>query len=137
MVTPGDSVTFQWTNDYTFVFGATGTIRPSVVFSASETIPADPQGANTTELFRLTRSPSSPAVAGTPQGSLVIYDVPDVPNNAFSVGIGMGNAGTFVAQAGPNLLHTFTPPPDYWIAAGTGVQIGTILDVTTVTQNAQ
>ena len=49
----------------------------------------------------------------------------------------MGDAGTFVTAAGPSLLHTFTPTPTYWIAAGTDVKIGTILDITTVTQNLQ
>ena len=67
----------------------------------------------------------------------MIQDAANVPSNQFSVGIGMGNAGTFVTPAGPNLLHTFTPTPTYWIAAGTQVQVGTILDITTVTQNLQ
>jgi hypothetical protein len=134
-IAPGAEITFTWTIDYTFVWGATGTIQPGVVFSAGQTIPADPQSANITN-FSMTQGPNlSPAVAGTPQGSLVINDASTVPSNTFSVGIGMGDAGTFVTSAGPGLIHTFTPTPTYWIAAGTNIQVGTILDITTVTKN--
>jgi hypothetical protein len=137
MIVPGANITFQWTIDYTFVWGAVGTIQPGVVFTAGQTIDADPQSTNTTN-FSITPGPNlTPAVTAPPQGSLVINDASTVPSNAFSVGIGMGNAGTFVTSAGPNLKHTFTPTPTYWIAAGTNVQIGTILDITTVTQNLQ
>jgi hypothetical protein len=136
-ITPTAEITFTWSIDYTFVWGNTGTIQPGVTFSAGQTIPADPQSANTTT-FSLTQGPNlSQAVSGTPQGSLVITDASTVPSNTFSVGIGMGDAGTFVTAAGPNLIHTFTPTPTYWIAAGTNVQVGTILDITTVTQNLQ
>jgi hypothetical protein len=137
IIVPGANITFQWTIDYTFVWGRTGTIQPGVTFSAGQTISADPASINTTN-FSVVPGPNlSTAVAGPPQGSLVINDASSVPSNTYSVGIGMGSAGTFVTPAGPNLLHTFTPTPTYWIAAGTNVQIGTILDITTVTQNLQ
>jgi hypothetical protein len=93
---------------------------------------------NTTNFSVTPAGPNlSPAVAGPPQGSLVINDASSVPGNIYSVGIGMAGIGTFVTPAGPGLLHTFTPTPTYWIAAGADVQVGTILDVTTVTQNLQ
>jgi hypothetical protein len=139
MMVPNTNITFMWTADYNFVWGATGAISPGVTFSAGGFIAADPQSANTTN-FSLAPGPNlSPAVAGSPQGSLVISDAGTVPNNTFLVGIGMGDVGTFVTPAGPNLRYTFTPatPPNYWIAAGTNVQVGTILDVTTITQNLQ
>jgi len=136
-IVPTAGITFTWSIDYTFVWGAVGSIQPGVTFSASETIPADPQSTNST-IFSVTPGPNlSTAVPGTPQGSLIINDAATVPSNTFSVGIGMGDAGTFVTAAGPSLLHTFTPTPTYWIAAGTNVQVGTILDITTVTQNLQ
>lgn len=135
VIVPGANITFQWTIDYTFVWGAVGTIQPGVVFTAGETIDADPQSANITNFSTAPGPNLSAAVAGSPQGSLVINDAATVPSNTFSVGIGMGNAGTFVTAAGPNLKHTFTPTPSYWIAAGTNIQVGTILDITTVTQN--
>jgi hypothetical protein len=136
-IVPGASMQFQWTTDYTFVWGATGMIQPGVTFSASQTIDANPASANTTT-FSIAPAPNmSPAVAGPPQGSLVINDAAGVPGNTFSVGIGMQDAGAFVTAAGPNLVHTFSPNPTYWIAAGTDVRIGTILDIATVTQNLQ
>jgi hypothetical protein len=136
-IVPSANITFEWTIDYTFVWGRTGTIQPGVTFSAGQTIFADPASLNTTT-FGIAPGPNLlAAVSGPPQGSLVINDASSVPSNTYSVGIGMGEAGTFVTPAGPNLLHTFTPTPTYWIAAGTDVKIGTILDITTVTQNLQ
>lgn len=134
---PGAYMTFQWTIDYNFVWSIDEVIVPGVIFSAGQVIPADPQSANTTNFSTAPGPNMSPAVAGSAQGSLVINDASTVPNNTFSVGIGMGGAGTIVAAAGPNLLHTFSPATTYWIAAGTNVQVGTILDVTTITRNLQ
>jgi hypothetical protein len=139
MIVPSASITFEWTVDYNFVWGATGAISPGAAFSAGQFIPADPQSANSTN-FSLEPGPNlSPAVAGNPQGSLTISDAGTIPNNTFLVGIGMGDVGTFVTPAGPNLRYTFRPstPPKYWIAAGTNVQVGTILDVSTITQSLQ
>jgi hypothetical protein len=137
LITPGNQITFTWTIDYIFVWGNTGQIQPGITFSASGQQSADLTNANTTTFSTLPGPNLSLPVAGTPAGSLVISDAADVPNNVFSVGIGMGSAGTFVTNAGMNLKHTFTPTPTYWIAAGTNVQVGTILDITTVTQNTQ
>ncbi len=136
-ISVGDEITFQWSIDYTFVWGHTGTIQPGVTFSASGKKVANLVSANTTT-FDVSPGPNlSNPVAGPPAGSLVINNTAAVPNNTFSVGIGMGSAGTFVTAAGANLKSTFTPTPTYWIAAGTNVQVGTVLDITTVTQNAQ
>lgn len=136
-IVPGNQIRFTWTIDYTFVWGATGTIKPGVIFSASGVQPANLTTANTTAFITEPGPHLTMPVAGPPAGSLVIGDGSTVPNNTFSVGIGMGDAGTFVTAAGPNLTHTFTPTPTYWIAAGTNVQIGTILNITTITQNLQ
>lgn len=136
-ISPGDEISFQWSIDYTFVWGQTGVIQPGVVFSAGGKKHANLVSANTT-IFDFAQGPKlSDPVAGPPGGSLVINNTASVPNNMFSVGIGMGSAGTFVTAAGANLKSTFTPTPNYWIAAGTNVQVGTVLDITTVTQNAQ
>lgn len=136
-IVPGAQITYEWGIDYTFVWGAVGLIQLGVTFSASQTIDADPVSANTTTFSTAPGPNLSPAVAGPPQGSLVITDAANVPNNTFSVGIGMGEAGTFITAAGLNLRHTFTPTPSYWIAAGTNVRIGTVLNIDTVTQNTE
>lgn len=137
IIMPGNQITFQWSIDYTFVWGATGQLVPGVTFNASGVQQANVVSANTT-IFTTSPGPNlSIPVVGQPQGSLVISDTAIVPANVYSVGIGMGSAGTFVTPAGPNLTHTFTPTPTYWIAAGTSVQIGTVLNINTITQNAQ
>lgn len=136
-IMPGNQITFQWTIDYTFVWGATGMLIPGVTFYASGQRAANLVSANTTTFSNSPGPNLSAPVAGQPQGSLVISDAANVPNNVYSVGIGMGSAGTFVTNAGANLTHIFTPTPTYWIAAGTNVQIGTVLNIATITQNAQ
>lgn len=137
MVVPDADITFQWSINYSFVWGAVGTLKPGITFRAGAQVAADLVSANTTT-FGVSPGPNlSPPAPGNPQGSLVINNTAGVPNSTYSVGIGMGNAGTFVTAAGPNLISTFTPTPTYWIAAGTNVQVGTVLDITTVTQTAQ
>ncbi len=129
MIVPGAQIKFVWTTDYNIVWDQTGPITPGIVFSAGETISADPAGANTST-FSVSPGPNlSPATAGAPQGSLKVISAPDVPANSFSVGIGMGSAPTFVTATGPNLTHLFTiSNPSYWIAAeAADIQTGTVL----------
>ena len=132
-----DQVTFSWGIEYDFVWSDKAELKPGVVFEAGGTEECDPGGLNTTK-FSLEPGPnlSSPE-KGPPVGSLVINDAPDVPNNRFSVGIGMSGTGTYAVQAGTNLKHLFTPTPSYWIAAGTDERVGTVLDIETITQNAE
>lgn len=133
----GDQIRFSWEIDYNFVWSDTGVLIPGVTFDASGKKDCDPNGANATQ-FSLSPGPGlSDPVQGPPAGSLVIQDANNVPSNRFSVGIGMSGTGTYVVQAGPNLTHTFTPTPSYWVAAGSNVQIGTVLNIQTVTQTAE
>ncbi|MEL7058777.1 MAG: protein rhiA [Acidobacteriota bacterium] len=133
----GNSIKFSWEIDYSFVWSATGVVRPGVDFDAQGVVPCSPSGNNTTE-FSTTGGPGlSPPVQGPPAGSLVINDASNVPANTFSVGIGMSGTGTFAVQAGPNLKHTFTPTPTYWIAAGYNVTVGKVLSIDTITQTAE
>ncbi len=137
VLTVGNQITFTWEIDYNFVWSATGTIMPGITFNAFGTENADPDGNNTTN-FTTSPGPNlSPAAPGQPAGSLVIKDGSDVPNNTYSVGIGMSGTGTYAVQAGTNLTHTFTPTPSYWVAAGTNVQVGTVLNITTVGVTAE
>ncbi|MGX5845199.1 protein rhiA [Mesorhizobium sp. ArgA1] len=133
----GDQIRFTWEIDYNFVWSDTGQLIPGVDFLASGAKNCSPAAKNTTE-FSLSPGPglSDPAQA-PPSGSLVINDAADVPNNRFSVGIGMSGTGTYCVQAGTNLKHTFTPTPSYWVAAGTNLKIGTVLNINTVTQTGE
>jgi hypothetical protein len=137
VITPNNKITFEWKLLYNFVWGATGVIMPGVTFNAGGEIDGDPAGANTTTFSTAPGPNLSDAKPGQPPGSLVIKDAPNVPNASFSVGIGMSGTGTYVVQAGANLTHLFTPTPSYWVAAGTGIQVGTVLDIKTVTQTAE
>lgn len=133
----GNSIRFQWEIDYNFVWSDTGPLKPGVTFEAGGPQPAHLVDKNTTT-FSLNPGPGlSPPVQGPPAGSLVIQDASDVPNNKFSVGIGMSGVGTYAEQAGTNLKHYFTPTPSYWVVAGTEVQIGTVLNIQTITKKAQ
>ncbi|AHG50166.1 protein rhiA (plasmid) [Rhizobium leguminosarum bv. trifolii CB782] len=133
----GNQIKFTWEIDYNFVWSDTGQLIPGVDFLASGVQDGSPAGANTTT-FSLDGGPGlSNPVKGDPAGSLVIKDAANVPNSRFSVGIGMSGTGTYVVQAGTNLTHTFTPTPSYWIAAGTNVNIGTVLSIDTITQTSE
>ena len=134
---PNVNCTFEWTTDYIFVWGDVGIIEPGVVFSANETLPADLQTANSTT-FSVDPEPHfSPSGKGSPPGSLMISVGNAVPGNTFSIGIGMGDSSTLVFPAVSNRNYTITPGPALWIAAGTNVQIGAILDASAVKQNFQ
>ncbi len=136
-IRPGNKISFTWEIDYDFVWSDTGTLIPGVTFEASGSQPCSPAGDNTTD-FNLVDGPGlSTPTQGDPAGSLVINDGSDVPNNQFSVGIGMSGTGTYAVQAGANLQHIFTPTPSYYVAAGTNVKIGTVLNIDTITQNKE
>lgn len=134
---PGTTVTFTWTQDYSFVWGETGTLKPGVTFNAQQTMPADPENLQSNQIqfdyrqgaFTFVNGPA----AGTPQlGSLYIRELSGVPANTASVGIGMSNSGTFVVPAMPNMNLVFTPHPEYWLTAGT-FTISEMLDVEEIT----
>ncbi|MCW8127570.1 hypothetical protein [Microbulbifer halophilus] len=133
----GDQIRFQWEVDYNFVWSDTGTLIPGVNFFASGSKDASPDGANSTNFSTDPGPGLSDPVQASPKGSLIINDASDVPNNRYSVGIGMSGAGTYVVQAGTNLKHQFTPTPSYWIAAGIDQKVGTVLDIQTITQTSE
>jgi rhizosphere induced protein len=137
MAAPNVNCTFEWTTDYIFVWGDVGIIEPGVVFSANETLPADLQTANSTNFSMDPEPHFSPSGKGSPPGSLMISVGSAVPGNTFSIGIGMGDSSTLVLPAVSNRNYTITPAPALWIAAGTNVQVGTILDTSAVKQNSQ
>lgn len=137
VISVGDDITFKWEINYNLFWSQTGSIMAGVTFESKGKKDADPNGENTST-FSLDPGPNlSVPVKGDPKGSLVISDADDVPNNKFSVGIGMSGTGTYAVQAGNNLTHTFTPTPSYWIAAGANVQIGTVLNIQTIAKTAE
>lgn len=132
------SIRFVWELGDNFVWSDTGQLIPGVDFQAGGVVNCDRDTRNTTE-FSLDTGPGfSTPIAGQPTGSLNIRDAANVPNNRFSVGIGMSGFGTFAVQAGTNLTQMFSPgPPNYWIAAGSRTEVGSVLSIDTIVQTAE
>lgn len=133
---PNTTVTFTWHEEYDFVWSQT-----NGPFAARQVLPADPENPEKNQIqlgypqdaFTFVDGPAT----GDPQlGSLYIRTLPDVPENAALVGIGMSEVGTFVVPAGPNLNYVFTPHPSYWVAAGT-FTAGEVLDVEEITNTEE
>lgn len=126
---PATMVRFQWSLDYCFVWSETGRLVPGVQFNAAQRWDADLSTRN-----QVTLANNGGAFtfqnqqAGPRQGTLTIRQDGAIPLGQASVGIGMAGAGTFVRQAQPNMMISFTPHPRYWIAFG-DFQAGEVLDV--------
>ncbi|MGB5960956.1 MAG: hypothetical protein WBG73_09890 [Coleofasciculaceae cyanobacterium] len=139
-IAKGDSINFQWSIDYSFVWGDTGEIKPGIVYRAKGQKSANLTDLNSTTFgFNQSGSPTltPPTYDSNNKGSLVIKELDNIPDLQFSVGIGMSGQGTFVEQAGPNLTNIFTPTPQYWIAAATERKIGEVLDIQTLSKTQQ
>ncbi|HUR82318.1 MAG TPA: protein rhiA [Thermoanaerobaculia bacterium] len=134
---PTTQVVFTWEIDYSFVWSQTGTLVPGVLFAASQTWATNPSGANNQVTF--TDEPPftfTNQTAGPQQGTLYINQDGTIPENTAAVGIAMSGAGTFVVQAEPNILASFTPTPNYWITFGQYTQ-GQVMDIQEITNSAQ
>ncbi|WP_416798718.1 protein rhiA [Ciceribacter azotifigens] len=131
---PKSKVTFTWNLEYSFVWSETGLLQPGINFSASQTMPADPNGQN---LIQLTQDNYGATTFANPNasgaiGSLTIQQLPNVAPNRTSVGVGMSGSGTFAVQAAPNMTAVFTPHPNYWVIFGNFVT-GDVIDIEDVT----
>lgn len=129
---PASSTTFNWTLDYSFVWG-NGTLTPGSVFQPGQIRPADPtvKAEQQVELdyvdgqylFRQTQYFANPQ-----PGNLYIRELSSLPLGDALVGIGVSNAATLVTPTGPNLNLVFEAHPSYHIAAGQFVP-GVVLDI--------
>jgi hypothetical protein len=132
--------TFKWTENYSFVWAATGTLVPGVMVRPQQIIPADPENLSNNQIQFDYRDGafaffSGPALDSARLGSLYIRELSNIPPNTASVGIGMADAALFVVPALPNVNLVFTPHPEYWIAAGNFSQ-GQVLDTEKITDAA-
>lgn len=136
---PTTFVNFQWQLDYGFAWSQTGILGKGVVMSASQYWPAD---LSTTNQVTLTYDAPNRAftfanqTAGPQSGSLFVNQDGTIPSNVAAVGIGMAGFPTFVVQAQANVMATFTPNPQYWIAFGNYAQ-GQVVDISTMNNPAQ
>jgi hypothetical protein len=134
---PTTTVIFDWSLDYQFMWDETGTLKPGIVFDASQVWDADLTSNNMVTLhydqaytFKDQHTNSNSA------GNLVITQDETVPLKMAAVGIGMSGAGAFAFEAQPNTTLVFTPHPEYWITFG-NYQKGEILDITAITNQAK
>lgn len=134
---PTTTLEFDWSIDYSFVWSQTGNLVPGVVFTASQTWPADLSSTN-----QVTFTNDSGAFTfenqtkGAEEGSLYITEDSTIPVDVASVGIGMSGFGTFAVDAEPNYNLVFTPHPEYWITFGTYTQ-GEVMNISESTNSAQ
>ncbi len=116
---PGMQSNFSWVIEYSFVWGATGMLKPGLTFNASQMVAA---GLTSNNQIALNYNNGSFMLegqgTGSPAGSLYINETASIPMNTASVGIGMSGAGTFVTQAQPNMRLAFSPQPTYCVAFG-------------------
>ncbi|KRR23835.1 hypothetical protein CQ14_22645 [Bradyrhizobium lablabi] len=135
MIAPTVNYSFKWTPTDIFAWGAVGIIEPGVVFSANQILAADLETANSTN-FSMDPAPhfTTPEKGQSP-GSLTIKAGSTVPADTFSIGIGMSDSATYVLPAVPNRIYMIKPSPTIWIAAGTDVEVGMIIDTSAVKQN--
>ena len=131
---PNTQVTFSWTTDYCFVWSETGVVKPGIGFSASETLAANPESQNFTQLTEDSVGATyfTPPTGEGPQGMLTIQQLANVVPDRTSVGIGMSGSGTTVVQAAPNFTTTFAPHPNYWVVFGNFLT-GHVLDIEQMT----
>lgn len=133
----GAGITFRWTIDYSFVWGVSGPVQPGVTYDAYQSKPCSPNGNNLTTFSVENNTPSlADPTTGGEEGSLTINQASNVPNLTYATGIGMSGTGTFVQQALANAPQTYTPEPEYYIAAANQMQVGVVL-ARTVTGSAK
>jgi hypothetical protein len=109
----------NWDIDYSFVWGETGTLHAGVQFNTSQSVPSDPNSANTVSFkadsgsFVLENSHQE-----MPGQQLIIQEDPSIPLNQLAVGIGMSGKATSIIQAEPNMMLEIDAEPEYWVGIG-------------------
>lgn len=130
-------VRFDWSVDYCFVWSETGTLKPGVIFDASQTI--DVPSLQSSNSITLSRDQYGfffqPPVKGV-AGQLTMAFDETVPSSLGAAGVGMSGAGTFIIPTQPNYEEIFTPHPEYWITFGNYTQ-GQVMNIEGITHTQQ
>jgi hypothetical protein len=131
---PNTGVTFEWWDNYSFIWSETDVLRPGVTVIASQVIPADPRGENFVDLTVDSAGATSftPPTAIGEAGALTIRQLSTVVPNRTSCGIGMSGAAAYAVQAEPNITTVFKPHPNYWVVFG-HFHAGQVLDLEEIT----
>jgi rhizosphere induced protein len=133
---PQTRVSFEWTDDFSFVWSDTGSLVPGIIARGSQVIPADDEQHNQITLTYDRAFTFVDQRQGPQTGSVSIIADATIPAGMASVGIGMSGQPTFLVAAEPNLIYQFNPHPEYWIAFGTYAS-NQLLDVTAIGNAAQ
>ncbi|MEM6829903.1 MAG: protein rhiA [Bacteroidota bacterium] len=136
---PTTQLQFKWNINYCYTWSRQGTLRPGVVYKASQTWNADLTNKNAVDFRKdveLDAYTFENQTAGPKDGHMYIYEKRSVAANECAVGIGMSGSGTFVVNSQPNMQLQFSPHPKYWIVFGS-FEEGEVLDIEKVTATAQ
>jgi hypothetical protein len=132
---PNTRLRFEWRQEYSFVWGETGQLRPGVNFFAGQIVPADLSTMNMIDLDYDDAFHFRDQTEGQP-GNLLVRASNRIPVNQGAVGIGMSGVGIFVASAQPNVFYNFAPPTQYRINFGNFRQ-GDVLGGESIGNSAQ
>lgn len=115
---------FDFTIDYSFVWGQVGNLGPGRNYSAG----SKPVPAQLGDIITLNYDGAyqfMDQTPGGPMGSLIVAEDSSVPGSGDkdqgNVGIGMSNSGLFVVETQHNAKVEFLPDPKYWIGFGSHV----------------
>jgi hypothetical protein len=114
---PSSMAEFAWSDDYCYVAGTVGQLRPGVTFKASTQMPG---GLTNENIATLEGGPKflQNGQRGQP-GTITISSSMGIPNDgSLSAGFGMSNQGVFVFSTRPNMNYTCAPHPTYRMAFG-------------------
>jgi hypothetical protein len=143
---PTQSLSFEWTIDYSVVWSETdmtGNPGDTVTFEVGQEVPVNPGDIdnNGVELGYSDGVPYlqlAPLTVGNPQlGNIYVNEISTLPDQGVgTIGLAIGGSPAYAAPAAPNRLEVFTPHPNYWITAGT-FEAGVALDVEEISSYSQ
>jgi hypothetical protein len=136
---PTTTVTWQWAAGLDFVWSETGELASGVLVSSSQIWPADLSTKNQVTFTKTGGAYTfQEQTEGPAAGKLTIIQSSTIPALQAAVGIGAAGKATFVVQAQPKLILTFTPSatPQYWISFGSYLP-GQVLDVAAISDKTK
>ncbi len=136
--TGGETVSFQWTNTWSYYWAKSGLIGPGSIITPFQMANGDLEQNN---YITLSNSGFSATSAGPGTDiELVSINVTNVPNNAYTTGYMLSNIPFAAAQAQPNTLQQYQPGYEYlrFLTIATGdYKQGEIIDPSTLSNPAR
>lgn len=126
-----NSVEFDWTIDYGFVWSQKGVLQPGVNFTASGSAAVQSIDPPTNNKIGFTKGAANYTFNNQTNGNkgqLEIDTDSTVVQDQASIGVSMSGAGTFAIVARPRFEAWFIPHPVYTVALGS-YQQGQVMDI--------